>query len=147
VPFYGVYDFTNRDGVGRADMIPFLERLVFKRPLSEAREAFDRASPMSRVHPDAPPFLVVHGTHDTLVPVEQARLFVKILRAASHAPVAYLELPQAQHAFEVFSSARTANVVRGVARFLACVYSEHRSRAEAAPPGREGLERAVGGRG
>jgi acetyl esterase/lipase len=136
VPFYGVYDFTNRDGVGRADMLPFLERLVFKRPLSEAREVFERASPMSRVHPGAPPFLVIHGTHDSLVPVEQARLFVKVLREASRAPVAYLELPQAQHAFEVFSSARTAHVVRGVARFLAYVYSEHRAgadRAEAAP--------------
>jgi acetyl esterase/lipase len=126
VPFYGVYDFTNREGVGRADMLPFLERLVFKRQLSEARGVFERASPMSRVHPGAPPFLVVHGTHDSLVPVEQARLFVKILREASRAPVAYLELPQAQHAFEVFSSARTAHVVRGVARFLAYVYSAHR---------------------
>ncbi len=129
VPFYGVYDFTNREGVGRTDMVPFLERLVFKRPFAEGRAAFESASPMSRVHAGAPPFLVIHGTHDTLVPVEQARLFVKLLREASRAPVAYLELPQAQHAFEVFSSVRTAHVVRGVARFLAYVYSEHR-RAE-----------------
>ena len=126
VPFYGVYDFTNRGGTGRADLVPFLERLVFKRPFAEEREVFERASPMSRVHPGAPPFLVIHGTHDTLVPVAQARLFVKILREASRAPVAYLELPQTQHAFEVFSSVRAAHVVRGVARFLAYVYSEHR---------------------
>mgnify|MGYP006143652057 CR=1 FL=1 len=32
-----------------------------------------RTSPMSWVGPDAPPFMVVHGANDTLVPVEQAR--------------------------------------------------------------------------
>lgn len=133
VPFYGVYDFTNRSGEGRADMVPFLERLVFKARLAEARDVFDKASPMSRVHAGAPPFLVVHGTHDTLVPVAEARHFVELLREASQAPVAYLELPQAQHAFEVFSSARTAHVIRGVARFLAYVHSRYQVSRGAAP--------------
>ncbi len=125
VPFYGVYDFTNRSGEGRADLRGFLERLVMKRPFEEARAAFERASPMSWVNTGAPPFLVVHGTHDTLVPVGEARAFVAMLRAVSRSPVAYVELPQAQHAFEVFSSVRTAHVVRGVGRFLAWVYAEH----------------------
>lgn len=125
VPFYGVYDFANRDGEGRADMLPLLERLVMKRRLADDRDAFEKASPVSRVHAAAPPFLVVHGTHDTLVPVAQARAFVGRLRAVSRARVAYLELPGAQHAFEVFSSLRTAYVVRGVARFLSFVYGEH----------------------
>jgi acetyl esterase/lipase len=125
VPFYGIYDFTNREGQGRPDLVHFLERHVIKRPFADAREAFDRASPMSHIHPDAPPFLVIHGTHDTLVPVGEARAFVDRMRRISRAPVAYVELPQAQHAFEVFTSARTAHVVRGVARFLAYVHAEH----------------------
>jgi acetyl esterase/lipase len=125
VPFYGVYDFTNREGQGRADLVGFLERLVIKQPFAEARDAFDRASPLSRVHPGAPPFLVIHGTHDTLVPVGEARTFVDRLRRTSSAPVAYVELPQAQHAFEVFSSVRTAYAIRGVARFLSWVHAEH----------------------
>lgn len=136
VPFYGVYDFTNRSGEGRADLVGLLERLVIKKPFAEARDVYDRASPMSRVHAGAPPFLVFHGTHDTLVPVAEARIFVDLLRAASRAPVAYVELPQAQHAFEVFASVRTAHAIRGVARFLAFVYSQHRAAAaaNAAPP-------------
>jgi acetyl esterase/lipase len=32
VPFYGVYDFTNRDGTGRADMEQMLTDLVMKVP-------------------------------------------------------------------------------------------------------------------
>ena len=125
VPFYGVYDFTNREGVGRRDMGAFLARVVFKHPISEAQELLDRASPMSRVSDRAPPFLIIHGTHDTLVPVEQARLFVDLLRGASREPVAYAEIPGAQHAFEVFASARTGHVVRGVSRFLAYVHAAH----------------------
>ena len=62
---------------------------------------------MSWVGPDAPPFFVIHGANDTLVPVEQARSFVAMLRAESKNPVAYAELPGAQHAFEIFDSPRT----------------------------------------
>jgi acetyl esterase/lipase len=131
VPFYGVYDFTNRKGVGRRDMRAFLERFVIKRRFEDAPDLFDRASPMSRVNDRAPPFLVLHGTHDTMVPVEEARLFVELLRARSRQPVAYAELPGAQHAFEVFASARTGHVVRGVARFLAWVHAGYLAQVEA----------------
>jgi acetyl esterase/lipase len=61
----------------------------------------------------------VHGDRDSLVPVKEARLFVEILRAESHAPVLYAELPGAQHAFEVFPSERTGHALAAVERFLA----------------------------
>jgi acetyl esterase/lipase len=136
VPFYGVYDFTNRSGLGRADLRAFLGRFVFKTTFEASPEVFDRASPMSRVNAEAPPFLVIHGTNDTLAPVGEARLFVELLRKASRAVVAYAELPGAQHAFEVFASARTGHVVRGVARFLAfehAAYLAARARPALAP--------------
>jgi acetyl esterase/lipase len=124
VPFYGVYDFTDRRGIWKESLLlPLLERSVMKKRLDEAREEFERASPMSQVRADAPPFLVVHGTRDTIVPVGEARLFVDLLRATSRAPVAYAEVPGAQHAFEVFPSERTAHVLCGVERFLAWTYS------------------------
>ena len=126
VPFYGVYDFTNRKGLGRRDMRAFLERIVFKKRYADDHAPFDAASPMSRITKEAPPFFVIHGTNDTVVPVAEARLFVELLRATSRAPVAFAELPDAQHAFEVFASLRTRHVVRGVARFLAFAYSQHR---------------------
>jgi acetyl esterase/lipase len=124
VPFYGVYDFTNRKGVGRGDMRIFLERVVVKASLERDRDAFDRASPMSRITADAPPMFVIHGANDTLVPVAEARLFVELLRETSRAPVVYAELPMAQHAFEVFPSMRTYHVVGAVERFVAVVYSD-----------------------
>ena len=144
VPFYGVYDFTNRSGLGRADLRAFLGKLVFKKRYAAAPEIFDQASPMSRITAAAPPFLVIHGTHDTLAPVGEARLFVKLLRETSRAVVAYAELPGAQHAFELFASARAGNVVRGVARFLAYQHADYlearQPRAPALAPGSPRLE-------
>jgi acetyl esterase/lipase len=70
------------------------------------------------VHADAPPFFVLHGHNDTLVPVSVARTFVAALRAVSGAPVAYAELPLAQHAFDVLASLRCRATTNGVAAFL-----------------------------
>jgi acetyl esterase/lipase len=126
VPFYGVYDFTDHYNKQLHDGLRmFLETTVMKRQLELHREEFEKASPIHRVHAGAPPFFVIHGTHDSLAPVEEARQFVEVLRKTSRAPVAYAELPGAQHAFEVFHSKRTAHVVRGVDRFLASVYSRY----------------------
>ena len=72
---------------------------------------------------DAPPFFVIHGAHDSLVPVTETRRFVEQLRAVSRAPVVYAELPGAQHAFDVFPSIRSAHVTRATERFADHVYS------------------------
>ena len=136
VPFYGVYDFTNRDGTSRADMEDMLARMVFKSKLADSRDVWEQASSMSWVGPDAPPFFVIHGTNDSLAPVEQARSFSHMLREASNEPVVYAELPRAQHAFDILSSVRTRATVEAVDRFLAFVRTEHAIEVAAAATGR-----------
>lgn len=74
--------------------------------------------PGDLVHSNAPPFLIVHGDHDTYVPVAGARTFARKLRAASHHPVVYAELPGAQHSFDLFRSPRFVSVVDTVEVFL-----------------------------
>ena len=130
VPFYGVYDFTNRDGTGYAGMEDMLTRMVLKTPMSESRQIWDDASTMSWVSHDAPPFMVLHGTNDSLVPVEQARSFVSMLEAESKQPVVYAELPGAQHAFDVFESPRSIHSVFAVHRFLTAVRERAGHRAD-----------------
>jgi hypothetical protein len=56
--------------------------------------------------------------------VEEARRFVATLRAVSRNPVAYAEIPGAQHAFELFPSLRSMLVVHGVERFVTYLYSQ-----------------------
>jgi acetyl esterase/lipase len=132
VPFYGVYDFTNRFGHDRRDGIGvFLEKQVFKTTREADPALFEAASPIARVHPDAPPFLVIHGANDTLAPVGEARDFVRLLRGASKNPVAYAEIPGAQHAFEIFHSLRTRQAVAGVERFLSFVHAQRGAGAAA----------------
>ena len=127
VSFYGVYDFTDRHRHYRnPGLAHLLQRRVMKAALDEARDAYEKASPMSLVRPGAvPPFFVVHGDRDTLVPVAEARQFAALLREAAPGAVVYAEIPGAQHAFEIFPSLRTTFVLHGVERFLAWVVSRH----------------------
>ena len=120
VPFYGVYDMTAGRGTDHVDkgLMKLLERRVFKSRYEDDPQLFEDASPLRRVNPQAPPFFVVHGTNDTLVPVAEARRFVEALRTVSEAPVVYAELPYAQHAFDVLPSLRSAHAVAAVIRFL-----------------------------
>jgi dipeptidyl aminopeptidase/acylaminoacyl peptidase len=122
-----VYDFADALGHGtmRADMVPFLEDRVMKSKRSSDLERWRQASPIEHVNADAPPFFVIHGTNDTLVPIEQARSFVDDLRKASRQPVVFAEIPGAQHAFEIFPSVRAHATAHAVERFLAVVRSEH----------------------
>jgi len=123
VPFYGVYDWTNRFGFRpkSSDLTVVLERSIVKRRFEDARDVYELASPLSHVREDAPPALVVHGALDRLAPVEEARAFVDALRAVSTEPVVYVELPGTHHAFEVFQSVRALHTVAAVERFLTWV--------------------------
>ena len=126
--YYGVYDFTAEvvsNASTRRRRKHLLEPMVMKRTLADDREAFEAASPILQVNPDAPPFFVIHGRNDTLVPVAEARRFVARLREVSQSPVAYAELPGGQHAFEVFPSIRTAHVVNAAERFVDHIYAAY----------------------
>jgi len=126
VSFYGVYDFTDRHKFWpNPELARLLEEKVIKASLEENRDAYEQASPMSLVHPQAPPFLVIHGDRDTLVPVAEARRFAEDLRRTSPSPVVYAEIPGAQHAFEIFPSLRGELVLAGVERFLALLYCRY----------------------
>ncbi len=119
VPIYGVFDFTNRLGtMAKTFRTTMLEPWIIKAFFDEEPDKYRRASPLDRIHPDAPPFFIVHGDRDTLAPVEDARLFHDRLEAISRAPVLYAELPGAQHAFDIFASPRTARMLDAVLRFL-----------------------------
>jgi acetyl esterase/lipase len=141
VPFYGVYDFRDRHGVHRHRGLALLvNRLVMKATPESNPEAFEEASPIARIHADAPPFFIVHGDQDSMAPHEEARVFVKVLREVSRAKVVYVELPGVQHAFEVFHSIRTGHATAAVFRFLSMVHAQYLSRRA---QGAEDADRSV----
>jgi acetyl esterase/lipase len=122
VPVYGRYDWYSTDAPGRRQFVDLLERFVVKKKLKTDRDVFVDASPIRRVHAEAPPFFVLHGENDSLIPVVEGREFAEELRAVSKSPVAYAELPGAQHGFDIFGSPRAHQTAEAVARFLSWVY-------------------------
>jgi acetyl esterase/lipase len=84
------------------------------------REPGAPSAPISLVGNDAPPMFIAHGTHDSFVPVSGPREFVDQYRAAApDRPLVYLELPGAQHTFDLYYSFRFHAVVDAVDAFTA----------------------------
>jgi acetyl esterase/lipase len=123
VPVYGRYDWFSTEGEGRPEFVWLLEKFVVKQKFADHRDVYVDASPIRQLRADAPPFFVLHGTDDSLIPVGEAQEFVEELRGVSKSPVAYAELPNAQHGFDIFGSPRAHQSAEAVARFLSWVYA------------------------
>ena len=126
VPFYGVYDFIDRNGVrANMDSSKFYANYIMPCPPAEDPQLWDLASPITQVNSDAPPFMVVHGDFDSLSYVEEGRHFNEALNNTSKNPLVYVELPGTQHAFEFMHSPRTEHAINATQQFLEIVYSDY----------------------
>jgi acetyl esterase/lipase len=61
-----------------------------------------RASPATYVDETDPPFLLLHGTSDNVVPVDDSRLFKRALDE-HHVPSLLVEVPEKEHGFPVLA--------------------------------------------
>ena len=123
-PMYGVFDLTD-PRLMHPKMMPFLESKVLQAPLAQQRALFEKASPVHHVAADAPPFFVLHGQKDTVVPAAQSRRFCAALHGAGARTVLHAELPNAHHMFDVVAGVRSHLVAQSVAMFFGLVYGEH----------------------
>jgi len=132
VPIYGRYDWVSTQGDGRKEFIAFLQKFVVKKPFAENMQTYVDASSIKRLRPDAPPFFILHGQDDSIIPVGEGREFAEALRAVSTSTVAYAEIPHAQHAFDFYyGSPRAHYAAQAVEEFLSWV---HAKRGVNAPP-------------
>lgn len=81
------------------------------------RPSPEPTTPLAYITPDAPPFLIMHGSLDTLVLAGDAQRFADRLRERSDQPVAFAQLPGTQHNFDFFHSLRFTAVTDAVVRF------------------------------
>jgi len=120
ISYYGVLEMTGDEthwnGHGRGLMY-LLENRVVKKKYKENVALYESLSPIHRVSADSPPFLVIQGGNDTLVDVNVARGFVKHFADVATAPIYYVEMPFAQHTFDLTASPRTSAVTRAVVAF------------------------------
>ena len=82
------------------------------------REGRAAAGPVNHVRPGAPPFMIVHGDRDELVPVEQAHLLHDALRAAG-APSELVIMRNAGHGLEPLGGASEPSMEQVLARMSA----------------------------
>ncbi len=126
VPIYGRYDWFTGAGSGRKEFIAFLQKFVVKKPYAQNRRTYLDASSIKRIHPGAPPFFILHGQDDSIIPVREGREFADALRDVSASTVAYAEIPHAQHAFDFYyGSPRAQYTARAVEEFLSWVHAKH----------------------
>jgi acetyl esterase/lipase len=132
IPFYGVFDLTDKYKLQKnTAQRKLFETSVLKVPIKDNLNQYQAASPLFRINSAAPPFLIIHGNKDSLVPVEEARMFAEKLKETSAQPVAFAEISDAQHAFDMFPSLRSEHVKQGVERFLAYLYSQYLVKGQA----------------
>ncbi|MGH8957935.1 MAG: alpha/beta hydrolase [Acidimicrobiia bacterium] len=115
VCLYGVYDFFNRHR-HRYDWRLIPDR-VMKVSAEAAPDRYRAASPLDQSHADAPPFLLVHGTSDSLVPVAESTVFAAALEE-NNVPVELIRVRWGQHAFDAMGGARARALAVRVEEFL-----------------------------
>jgi acetyl esterase/lipase len=118
VPIYGRYDWFTTEGEGRREFVGLLQKMVVKKPFRGNRQTYLDASPITRVRPDAPPFFILHGEDDSIIPVGEGREFAHALEEKSDEVVVYSEIPHAQHAFDFFGSPHGDFTAAAVGHFL-----------------------------
>ena len=118
VPCYGRFDFTDRNNLwgSNHDSVRKWEADKIMAP-GAGDAAWELASPIALVRADAPPMLVIHGRHDTLIPVTEGAAFAQAQREAGGS-VDYVELSGGQHAFDTMASALAWGHVRAVHHWL-----------------------------
>jgi acetyl esterase/lipase len=82
VDFFGPSDLEDLAGFASRSGIPTPVDVLLGGPLRENGEKAAQASPVTHVSADDPPFLILHGDRDWLVPLRQSRLLEKALKDA-----------------------------------------------------------------
>ena len=84
---------------------------------SAASRRLPPSSPFDYAERGSPPLLIVHGDQDTLTSSKSAHELAERVRNVSANPVVYVELPGAQHSFDLLTSIRVEAVIDGIEAF------------------------------
>jgi len=101
VDYFGPTDFTvyidqhRKNGLGNSDSLFFLD-MLFGGPLADEPDLVQMANPIRYIDPSDPPFLIIHGDKDPVVPFQQSAMLAAALAKAG-VPVTFLRIPDGDH--------------------------------------------------
>jgi acetyl esterase/lipase len=93
------------------------ESKVIGGPLLENADKVAQANPITHITTDSPPFLIVHGANDAVVPPDQSQILYDALVKADVETELHI-IPEAGHGFEGASSEQTDEINRMVVDFF-----------------------------
>jgi len=99
VDWFGPTDFQSMDSCGSTmvhDAPDSPESILIGAPIQENEMLCALTNPMSYIDPDDPPFLILHGDNDPLVPHCQSEMLYKALQNAG-VPSQFVLVPEAGH--------------------------------------------------
>ena len=117
IAFYGEFDLSYNPG-------SFFSYLGKK--FGEAPDLWAEASPIHWIDGREPPFLLIHGTKDTMVPVSESQNFAAALKKAK-VDVELLLIPEVDHLFIThnrLSSSENVQSLGAIEAFLAKLFEE-----------------------
>jgi acetyl esterase/lipase len=88
------------DLYGIADIARYHDVRMLGKTIQEAPELYRLASPVTYVRRNSVPFLILHGTADKTVSIEQSKLFAAVLQKAG-VPHEFVIVPDAPHTFDL----------------------------------------------
>ncbi|MCG7607184.1 alpha/beta hydrolase [Mycobacterium sp. CnD-18-1] len=117
VSLYGVYSWVDKS------WDHWLINQFVKNVVAD-KKALRAASPILKVHRNAPPTLLVHGTADFVTPFSGAKKFWAALDDVSVNPVWLHKIPGGHHAFDLIDSRQAKAAIDVIDDFLTTSYSE-----------------------
>jgi dipeptidyl aminopeptidase/acylaminoacyl peptidase len=100
VDMFGPVDFVNPDPANANGIQLMILRTFFARTREQAPDLYREGSPIIYVSADSAPFLILHGTKDPLVPIDQSRRLYDALRR-SKVEATLVPMPGDGHGFHI----------------------------------------------
>jgi acetyl esterase/lipase len=129
VSLYGVFDFSEpfNDNTPYPAKAKLLEIVCGGTPDSKP-ECYNQITPAYWISEETPPFLLVQGETDALIPVNETQTFFHALQSQNSQNSAMLSLPLVEHAFDIFPTLTAQCIVPTIERYLVMLHDNHINR-------------------
>ena len=88
-------------------------------------ESYHQITPANWVSKNTPPFLLLQGDTDALIPVQETQAFWHALQTNNRSHSALLTLPLVEHSFDIFPSLTAQCIVPTIERYLFLLHEKY----------------------
>ena len=126
VPFYGVFNFSEPfdEGTPFPAKAGVLQMLCGGTPETQP-DRYQQITPANWISGKTPPFLLIQGETDALIPATETQAFWEVLQAHKVKDSVFLRLPLVEHAFDIFPTLTAQCIVPTIERYLIMLHQNH----------------------